>query len=468
MRDGLITALVLSILLSGSCRVDHVNPPSLQLHSISVMPSGPSAAPGTTRQLEAAGTYSDGTTRTITSPVGWLSSDPSVAAVTSSGLLIAEHPGSATITATYLTFTASTAFECSPVAALILSPAAATIAENTTIGFQAIATLQNGADQDLTRVATWDSSNTAVAAVAQDGTASSLSNTGSSTISAAFGGETGTAILTVAALTSLSVAPLTATIILGGQQQFTATGTLAGGVIQDLTTFATWASGSPDVAVIGSGANSPGLAASVGAGTSIITASFGGMPSNAAALTVNPAELQSISITPGSASVAVGQTLQFTATGHYTDGSEQDITASADWTSSNGSVASVGSITGTKGLATGLAEGTVSLSATFKGVASNAATLHVLPAILVSITVLPSAAVMTVGSSLQFTARGTFSDGTVEDLTAIVLWGASNVAVSVSNTPGTNGMVTAVSLGSPTLTATLGNVTGTAELTITF
>ena len=85
-----------------------------------------------------------------------------------------------------------------------------------------------------------------------------------------------------------------------------------------------------------------------------------------------PPVLESITVAPGAASVGVGGTQQFTATGHYAGGSTQDLTATAGWTSSNGSVASV-----TSGLATGLAVGTANITASLGDVTSNAATLTV-------------------------------------------------------------------------------------------
>jgi hypothetical protein len=53
------------------------------------------------------GTYSDGTTKSLTSPVTWSSSNSSVATIASSGLVTAKAVGSTTITATSSSYTAS-------------------------------------------------------------------------------------------------------------------------------------------------------------------------------------------------------------------------------------------------------------------------------------------------------------------------------------------------------------------------
>src|SRR5436190_360993 len=69
--------------------------------------------------------------------------------------------------------------------------------------------------------------------------------------------------------------------------------------------------------------------------------------------------LQSINVTPSNPSLPKGLTLQFTATGNYSDGSTSDLTSSVTWASS---VPTIASITA-GGLATGLAEGTTTISA---------------------------------------------------------------------------------------------------------
>ena len=51
--------------------------------------------------------------------------------------------------------------------------------------------------------------------------------------------------------------------------------------------------------------------------------------------------LQSLTIGPLSPSIFVGSTLQFTATGHYSDGSTRDLSSAAAWTSSRLAVATI-------------------------------------------------------------------------------------------------------------------------------
>ena len=84
------------------------------------------------------------------------------------------------------------------------------------------------------------------------------------------------------------------------------------------------------------------------------------------------APLAAISVTPANASMAVGGTRQFAATGTYSDGTTNDLTAHVTWNSSNTSIATINN----GGLATGVAQGTSTISATL-GSISGSTTLTV-------------------------------------------------------------------------------------------
>lgn len=75
------------------------------------------------------------------------------------------------------------------------------------------------------------------------------------------------------------------------------------------------------------------------------------------------ATLSSIAITPANPTVAVGATQNFTANGTYSDGSTSDVTASATWSSSDETKATID----TRGIATGIAEGTSTITASLDG-----------------------------------------------------------------------------------------------------
>jgi uncharacterized repeat protein (TIGR01451 family) len=110
------------------------------------------------------------------------------------------------------------------------------------------------------------------------------------------------------------------------------------------------------------------------------------------------ATVQSITVTPASASIATGKTQQFDAEAFYSDGTIQDITSTATWASSSTAVAQIGS----NGLASGLGAGTTTITANLGGITSSGATL----------TVTGGATTFQVQVVLEGTAYGTVTDKT--------------------------------------------------------
>jgi hypothetical protein len=151
-----------------------------------------------------------------------------------------------------------------------------------------------------------------------------------------------------------------------------ATGTYSDGTTADLTPQVTWTSGSPAVAAI----SPTGLATGVGVGASPITAALNGVTSPAATLSVTPAVLTSLAVSPQSPSIGQVATKQFAATGTYSDGTTADLTPQVTWSSGTPAVATISPT----GLATGLAPGTTGITATLGGVSSPSDPLAVSPA----------------------------------------------------------------------------------------
>jgi hypothetical protein len=177
--------------------------------------------------------------------------------------------------------------------------------------------------------------------------------------------------------------------------------------------------------------------------------------------------LASIAVMPASSSVPSGETDQFNAVGTYSDNSTHDLTSQASWASSATSVATISGASGSQGLATGVGQGTATISATVGGV-TGSTTLTVGSAVLKSLTVNPANPMVEIGNSEQFSATGTFSDNTTQDLTTFVNWASGTASVaSVSNTSGSQGLATGVTKGSSNIEATLDGITGSTVLSVT-
>ncbi len=172
-----------------------------------------------------------------------------------------------------------------------------------------------------------------------------------------------------------------------------------------------------------------------------------------------PPTLASIAVISANSSIPVGATDQFTAIGTYSNNSAQNITASVTWSSSNTSVATISS----GGDATAAAAGNTTITATLGSISGSAA-LTVNPPALVSIAVTAPNSSIAVGATDQFTATGTYSDGSTKNLTTLVTWSSSNTSVA---TIASSGIVTAKAAGTTTITAASGNISGSAGLTVT-
>ncbi|HEV2195663.1 MAG TPA: beta-propeller fold lactonase family protein [Candidatus Acidoferrum sp.] len=354
----------------------------------------------------------------------------------------------------------------SGLASISLSPTNPTIPLGLRQQFLATGFFKNGTVSDLTTSVTWSSSNPAIATISNStgslGLATSSAQ-GTTVITASVGSVSGSTILTVTppTLVSLSVTPLNPSIPLGATQQFSAIGAFTNGSTQDLTASVAWNSSYAAVATI----NSQGLANTAKQGMATIAASSGSV-SASTILTVVPPAMVSIAISPLQPSIVVANTLQFTATGNFTDGSKQDLTTIATWSSSNAAVASVSNAGGSQGLANALVVGTTTISAT-AGALSASTQLTVTP-VLVSIRVLPANGSIPLTTALQFRAIGTFDDGSQKDLTTSVSWNSADPTVAtISNSAGSEGLATSVAEGTTTISASTGPHSDSTGLSVT-
>ena len=297
--------------------------------------------------------------------------------------------------------------------------------------------------------------------------------TGAATITATDGSIFGTAVATVvpAVLVAVTVSPTAASVPNGETQQFSATGHYSDGTTQNLTDTVTWSSSSNSVATVSNTSGSQGLVTATGTGAATITATDpSSLLNGSAAVTVLPAVLVSVTVSPTAASVPNGETQQFSATGHYSDGSTQNLTDTVTWSSSSNSVATVSNTSGSQGLVTATGTGAATITATDpSSLLDGTAVVTVLPAVLVAVTVSPTAASVPNGETQQFSATGHYSDGSTSDLTDTVTWSSSsNSVATVSNTSGSQGLVTATGTGAATVTATDPSslLDGTAVVTV--
>ena len=154
--------------------------------------------------------------------------------------------------------------------------------------------------------------------------------------------------------------------------------------------------------------------------------------------TLGTATLQSISVSPSSASIQVDQTEQFKAVAFYSDGSIQDVTTAASWGSSNTGIATVN-----EGLATGVTVGgPVTITASLSGI-EGTASLTVTAATSYPLTVSTSGTGFgtetstPAGINCPTTCRADFAVGSQVTLTATANGGSSFTGWSGAGCSGT-------------------------------
>ncbi len=256
-----------------------------------------------------------------------------------------------------------------------------------------------------------------------------------------------------AVLVSIAVTPSKPSISVGATQQFTATGSYSDGSSKNLTSTALWSSSATGVATISPG----GLAAGVAAGTSSITAKSGTISGSTTLTVTSGLTLVTIVVSPPDAAIPAGTTLQYMATGFYSNGTSANITNTATWNATGAATISTG------GLAKGVSVGTSSISASV-GTVTGIANLTVTAPLLVSIAVTPVNPSVALGAAQQFTATGTYGDGSTQNLTDVATWSSSNTGVAQI---GSTGIASALGFGQTTIQAAFAGIKGSTGLTVT-
>jgi hypothetical protein len=161
-------------------------------------------------------------------------------------------------------------------------------------------------------------------------------------------------------------------------------------------------------------------------GSTTLTASLSGQQAELS-IDVTDAELVSLTLSPINTSIPLGQSLQYSAQGTFSDGTVQDLTSEVTWLSSNQDTALISNTQSSPGLVDSVELGSTSLTAVLGNIQQNTM-LTISNAVLSSIEIQPTNQTVAKGTDTQIKALGHFTDGSLIDLTSQVLWSSSNTS----------------------------------------
>ncbi len=362
-----------------------------------------------------------------------------------------------------------------PLTSIKISAFYSTIAAQTSTRFTATGDYSGLYTRDITDQVVWSSDSTLVAsfpystAPNKNQVVGGLAPGGIAIITAKVGSVSADFTLKVSSATitnPLTITPDAPSIAKGLSRQFLVSGTFSDATVQNLTEDVNWSSSATDVATVSDEVVSKGLVKALAVGKSTITATFKDA-SGSTPLTVTEPVLQSIELSPNNPSILTLSTKKITATGTYSDGSTPDISSQVTWGSSNPAIATIK----VDGTVTILTQGTTTISATSPdGKISKSMTLKATGGNLTQFTVSPSIVTLVKDNTRRIIATGTFSNGSIRDITGAVQWTAANTSIASVTADGGNLVWLNALAVTPTtvITATSGTlIPSPATLTIT-
>ncbi|MDX7827583.1 Ig-like domain-containing protein [Aeromonas caviae] len=413
-------------------------------------------AKGNTQPFVAMGYYSDGTAHNISTSVRWIISDPTVANIDFSGLLTGIETGTVHVTASKENIISNAVMiniSAASITDIQLTPSILSLPKGQTHQLTAIATYSDHTTADISHQVAWLPVGAHTVSVNSAGILTGMMP-GTTEVTASKDGiisNTANITITDATLTAIQVTPPSVSLAKGQTRQLTATATYSDNTTADISSDVTWLAVDITTATI----SSTGLLTGITPGSTAVTAIKDGITSDTINITVTPATLTAIQVTPPNVSLAKGQTQQLTATATYSDNTTGDISSSVTWLPVDAVTATVTP----EGLLTGVEEGATEINASKDGINSNNVTVSVTAAILTSIDVTPKQASLLVGQPQQLTAIATYSDSSTSDVSDSVAWLSLDTDTA---TVTLSGLLNAGGVGTTDITASKDGMTSNA------
>ena len=318
-------------------------------------------------------------------------------------------------------------------------------------------------ETEVTSYAAWTSSDPSIATV--DGGKITAIAAGTVTITATYNGYRATTTVTVKNTMGygLVMSKSSLSVHVGSTEELSVYYvTYTNGVETsrtDVTSSATWKSSYTSILTV-----SGGTVTGVSKGQAVVTASYRSY-SKSCTVTVTENVTYDYQLSPSSTSLVNGRTTKFTVVKRtFTNGTQsngQDVSSTFTWTSSNTSVATVGS----NGVVTGVGKGTATITAKY-GETTLTGSVTVTPAYTYELVLNRTSMSMAKGSTTSIVATyKTYADGVLEsstNVTSTASWSSSSTSVATVS----GGTVTGKGAGPATITATYNGKSATCSVTV--
>tara|TARA_B100000683_G_scaffold253935_3_gene272129 strand:+ start:5910 stop:8786 length:2877 start_codon:yes stop_codon:yes gene_type:complete len=455
---------------------DNSNDPPPETGTLTLSPNENSGYPGELLRFSAKLAYeSDRSDDDVTGDCQWLIEDDNVATLDSAGTFLAQNPGETSGTVTYgeesLTFTLRVLDLTEGLSTLSIDPPTVDIPTTFAITVRAMGFYENGEARNLSGLVAWTVGDQNIATISTEtdeaiqvqGLAS-----GTTQLTATFGEQEAVAELSVALneLQGIELVPSELSIPKNTSAQLKALGAFAGGDVLDITESLTWETADTARAIVSNEVGSKGLVSALAQGSVTIKAYSEDQIVGLANLDVTAEQVSSLTIVPPLLSVPAGATVRVRADAVMVGGGNLEVTNQGSWAIGDENIAVLRMMNDDRILVEGVSPGNTTLSISY-GDVTEEVSLIVTAAELDMLEIWPTDLTLPAGDSENFYAIGTYTDGSRAGLTAMVQWTSSDPAIAfVSSTP-EPGLLTTLTAGSVTITASVEGTIATTTVNVT-
>lgn len=405
------------------------------LLSLLISPEAIRLPAGVPLSLTATGQLNTGEAQDFTRSVEWLSADPDIVVVSSTGQLEGVAPGQTVVTAKLGNVQATRAVLITEaeLEQLVVEPGTLNLPKGATGSLAVDGVFTDGSRHPLMAGLSWTIEDRSIAEVDSEGVVEAL-RVGQTTIRVQ--NEEGlhaTAIVnvTAAVVKELHVVPATHSLPKGVSVQLRAIATFTDRSELDVTDQASWSSGETSIVTV-TNSIPRGQATARSKGTTTVDCFYDDLQASVE-LTVTPEVLVAIELETEPSSLPIGLSTKIIAMGRYSDNSRRELSNLA-WSSENEEIAAISSV----GRVTGLSQGTTTVRASHLGL-TGSLSLMVSDRRLTELVINEETRAqmsLPVGLSQQLSVTGRFSDGSMMNLSDQVYWSTRDATIATVSATG--------------------------------